>query len=139
MPTARTYLLVGANAERLASLDRGFSQHAELSMVRRAHANSVDGVLRFLRGEKVPLRTLVVALHEPPAFDAVELLRTLRADPALTGMGVVVLDGDSGDPRGREQAFALHAAGVLPRPATSGEVARLATTVHGYWSMVEMP
>jgi CheY-like chemotaxis protein len=139
MPTARTYLLVGVSTEPLlASIDHGLAQHTDLTMVRRARAHSVADALRFLRAERLPLRTLVVALHEPPALDAVELLRAVRAAPELSALGVVVVDVAPMS-AAHQAAFALHAAGVLPRPASAEAIHHLAGTVHRYWSMVELP
>ena len=100
-----------------------------------------DGVeaLAMLRSGGVPSeRRLILLDLNMPRMNGIELLRELRADPALHATPVVVLT-TSDDERDRVEAYNLHVAGYLVKPVTFASFCELMVTLNTYWMLVELP
>lgn len=100
-----------------------------------------DGVeaLEMLRAGKVPGdRRLILLDINMPRMTGLEMLKELRADPELSATPVVMLT-TSNDERDRFAAFGMHVAGYLLKPVTFLNFVELMTTLHRYWTLVEMP
>ena len=100
-----------------------------------------DGVdaLAVLRSGAMPSeRRLILLDINMPRMNGIEFLRELRADPVLQPTPVVVLT-TSNDDRDRVEAFRFNVAGYLLKPVTLGSFVDLMTTLHRYWTLVEMP
>jgi CheY-like chemotaxis protein len=100
-----------------------------------------DGVqaLEMLRAGDVPSeRRLILLDLNMPRMNGIEMLRELRADPALHTTPVVVLT-TSDDERDRVEAYNLHVAGYLVKPVTFGSFCEMMVTLNRYWMLVELP
>jgi CheY-like chemotaxis protein len=99
-----------------------------------------DGVeaLAMLRSGEVPSeRRLILLDLNMPRMNGIELLRELRADPALRATPVVVLT-TSDDERDKVEAYNLHVAGYLVKPVTFASFCELMETLNKYWMLVEL-
>lgn len=100
-----------------------------------------DGLegLAVLRGDQMPAERRVVLLDiNMPRMNGIEMLRELRADPALHMTPVVMLT-TSNDDRDRVEAYRLNVAGYLLKPVTFAAFVELMTTLNQYWTRVELP
>ena len=100
-----------------------------------------DGIqgLELLRNGSVPSgRRLVLLDLNMPRMNGIEMLRELRADPALASTPVVVLTTSNED-RDRTDAYGLHVAGYLLKPVTFINFVELMVTLNRYWQLVEYP
>ncbi|XXT25511.1 response regulator [Sorangium sp. So ce429] len=99
-----------------------------------------DGVeaLALLGGNQVPAKRRLVLLDLlMPRMNGIELLRQVRADPALKSTPVVVLTS-SMDERDKAEAYRLNVAGYLLKPVDSAPFAEVMDALIRYWSLTEM-
>lgn len=100
--------------------------------------NGVEA-LDKLRGGEVPLSRLLILLDlNMPRMNGIEFLRSLRGDPDLRHLPVVVLS-TSDDERDRVDAYHLNVAGYIVKPVTFVNFCDAMSTLNKYWSLVEMP
>jgi CheY-like chemotaxis protein len=100
--------------------------------------NGVEA-LDKLRGGEVPLTRLLILLDlNMPRMNGIEFLRSLRGDPDLRHLPVVVLT-TSDDERDRVDAYHLNVAGYIVKPVTFVSFCDAMSTLNKYWSLVEMP
>lgn len=102
---------------------------------------ATDGIeaLQLLRGDGIPpSRRLVLLDLNMPRMNGIELLREIRADPALHALTVVVLTTSNED-RDRIEAYQLNVAGYLLKPVTFHAFAEVMGTLNKYWTLMEMP
>ena len=92
----------------------------------------------LLRGGCVGPRRLVLLDLNMPRMNGIELLRELRADPALHATSVVVLT-TSNEERDKVDAYELNVAGYLVKPVTFASFVELMAALSKYWTLVEMP
>jgi CheY-like chemotaxis protein len=121
----------------------------DVMTVRRAfHKNNItnplhvarDGLeaLGILRRGEMPRPTLVLLDLNMPRMNGIEFLREIRQDGELKTLSVVVLT-TSADERDKVEAFKLNVAGYLRKPVEFGDFIDLTSTLHKYWTLVEMP
>jgi CheY-like chemotaxis protein len=84
------------------------------------------------------LRRLMLLDLNMPRMSGIEVLREVRADPALHSLTVVVLTTSNED-RDRVDAFQLNVAGYLLKPVTFHAFAEVMSTLNKYWTLMEMP
>jgi CheY-like chemotaxis protein len=101
-----------------------------------------DGVeaLAMLRGEngdKVAPRIILLDLNMP-RMGGLEFLQTLRADPQLKAITVVVLT-TSNEEKDKLQAYDYNIAGYIVKPVTPGNFVEAMATFNSYWTLSEMP
>lgn len=102
---------------------------------------ATDGIeaLRLLRADGVPpQRRLVLLDLNMPRMSGIEVLREIRADPALQALTVIVLTTSNED-RDRVEAYRLNVAGYLLKPVTFHAFAEVMVTLNKYWTLMEMP
>ena len=102
---------------------------------------ATDGIeaLNMLRSDGIPpSRRLVLLDLNMPRMSGIELLRELRADPALHAITVIVLTTSNED-RDRVEAYQLNVAGYLLKPVTFHAFADVMATLNKYWTLMEMP
>ncbi len=101
-------------------------------------ANGLEG-LEMLRNGTVPEgRRLVLLDLNLPKMNGIEFLRTVRADPELRSISVVVLT-TSANERDKIDAYNLNVAGYLLKPVTFISFVEVMATLNKYWTLVEMP
>lgn len=101
-------------------------------------ASDGEEALRILRSSEFPRRRRLVLLDlNLPKMSGIELLRELRKDPSLHAQSVVVLT-TSNEERDRDEAFALNVAGYLLKPIAFQKFVEMMSTLHHYWSLVEL-
>ena len=99
-----------------------------------------DGIqaLELLRSDGIPSsRRLVLLDLNMPRMNGIELLREIRADPALHALTVVVLTTSNED-RDRVEAYQLNVAGYLLKPVTFQAFAEVMLALNKYWTLMEM-
>ena len=99
-----------------------------------------DGIqaLELLRSDGIPpSRRLVLLDLNMPRMNGIELLREIRADPALQALSVVVLTTSNED-RDRVEAYQLNVAGYLLKPVTFHAFAEVMSMLNKYWTLMEM-
>jgi len=102
---------------------------------------AADGAeaLMLLRSGELPQRRLVVMLDlSMPRMGGIETLREIRADSDLSVIPVVIISRAGEGPELAE-AFRLHAAGYIRKPATLGQLVACLDSFVTYWSRVEFP
>jgi CheY-like chemotaxis protein len=102
---------------------------------------ATDGIeaLTLLRSDAIPsARRLVLLDLNMPRMSGIELLREIRADPALHAITVIVLTTSNED-RDRVEAYQLNVAGYLLKPVTFHAFAEVMSTLNKYWTLMEMP
>jgi CheY-like chemotaxis protein len=102
---------------------------------------ATDGIeaLNLLRSDGIPpARRLVLLDLNMPRMSGIEVLREIRADPALQAVTVVVLTTSNED-RDRVEAYELNVAGYLLKPVTFHAFAEVMSTLNKYWTLMEMP
>jgi CheY-like chemotaxis protein len=102
---------------------------------------ATDGIqaLEMLRSDGIAAsRRLVLLDLNMPRMNGIELLREIRADPALRALTVVVLTTSNED-RDRVDAYRLNVAGFLVKPVTFHAFAEVMATLNKYWTLMEMP
>jgi len=102
---------------------------------------ATDGIeaLSLLRSDGIPpARRLVLLDLNMPRMSGIEVLREIRADPALQAITVIVLTTSNED-RDRVEAYQLNVAGYLLKPVTFHAFAEVMSTMNKYWTLMEMP
>ena len=95
--------------------------------------------LEMLRDGRVPdERRLILLDLNMPKMNGIEFLKTLRADPKLAHLPVVVLT-TSNDEQDKVNAYDLNVAGYLLKPVTFTSFVELTAALNKYWTLVEMP
>lgn len=95
--------------------------------------------LELLRSGKIPNdRRLVLLDLNMPKMNGIEFLRTVRADPALHSLSIVVLT-TSNDDRDKIEAYNLNVAGYLLKPVTFTNFVEVMAALNKYWMLVELP
>jgi CheY-like chemotaxis protein len=95
--------------------------------------------MEVLRGNEFPKVNWSAPLDLNMArMNGIELLRALRADPALRATCVVVLT-TSNDNHDKIDAYDLNVAGYLTKPVANRSFVDLMVTLNRYWTLVELP
>jgi CheY-like chemotaxis protein len=134
---ALNILLVDDDEVDVMTVKRAFSK----SNIANKLYIATDGIeaLRLLRADGVPAsRRLMLLDLNMPRMSGIELLREIRADPALQALTVIVLTTSNED-RDRVEAYRLNVAGYLLKPVTFHAFADVMVTLNKYWTLMEMP
>jgi CheY-like chemotaxis protein len=100
--------------------------------------DGAEALMRLRSGE-LPQRRLVVLLDlSMPGMGGLDVLREIRADPDLQAIPVVIMTRSGAAPQIAE-AFRLHAAGYILKPATMRHLVACLDSFVTYWSHVEFP
>lgn len=134
---ATNILLVDDDVVDVMNVRRAFERGRITNPLWTAH-DGHEG-LALLRSNQMPSdRRLVLLDINMPRMNGIEMLRELRADPALQMTPVVMLS-TSNDDRDRIEAYRLNVAGYLVKPVTFVAFVELMTAMNRYWTLVEMP
>jgi len=134
---ALNILLVDDDEVDVMTVKRAFSK---ANITNRLYV-ATDGIeaLSLLRSDGIPpARRLVLLDLNMPRMSGIEVLREIRADPALQALTVIVLTTSNED-RDRVEAYQLNVAGYLLKPVTFHAFAEVMSTLNKYWTLMEMP
>ncbi|MEZ4398784.1 MAG: response regulator [Kofleriaceae bacterium] len=136
-PRATNILLVDDDDIDVMNVQRAF-ERGRISNPLWVARDGIEG-LDLLRSGRMPSERRMVLLDiNMPRMSGLEMLRALRADPALQHIPVVMLT-TSNDERDRIDAYRLNVAGYLLKPVTFLAFVDLMTALNRYWTLVEMP
>ncbi len=133
-------LLVEDNDVDREAVRRAFDQNRIANPV----VDARDGVeaLEILRGENgrapLPRPFLVLLDINMPRMNGIELLRELRADPALRDSIVFVLTTSKSD-EDKMAAYEANVAGYIAKSEVGSGFVRLVTLLDHFWKVVEFP
>ncbi|MGB3510768.1 MAG: response regulator [Microcoleaceae cyanobacterium] len=82
-------------------------------------------------------RRLILLDLNMPKMSGLEFLQTLRNDPQLKPIPVIVLTTSDED-RDRIEAYNLNVAGYILKPVTFSKFAEVMITLNKYWTLCEM-
>jgi CheY-like chemotaxis protein len=137
IPRPLNILLVEDDEVDVMNVRRAFRQSHIMNPIVVA-SDGIDALAMLRSGEVPSDRRLILLDLNMPRMNGIELLRELRADPALHATPVVVLT-TSDDERDKVEAYNLHVAGYLLKPVTFGSFCDLMVTLNKYWMLVELP
>jgi CheY-like chemotaxis protein len=133
-------LLVEDDDGDAKAMDRAFKRAKIANPIRRA----IDGVeaLEILRGENGRERLahphlLLVDLNMP-RMNGIQVLQTLRHDPALRRTIVFVLTTSKRE-EDKFAAYDLNVAGYVHKQTADEDIRKLVDLIDCYWRIVEMP
>lgn len=129
-------LLVDDDVNDVEAIRRGMAQSTVPH--RFFHASTGAEGLRLLSSREVPAHQRLVLLdRNMPGMSGHEFLQTLRADPTLASIPVVVLTA-MGDVEGRQALHSLGVAGYFIKPYEYPKLVSLLDIALRYWSAVEL-
>ncbi len=136
-PRPLNILLVDDDEVDAITVKRAFAKSnidCQLVVVR----NGIEA-LAVLRGGTFPAeRRLVLLDINMPKMTGIELLRELRADPALNKLTVIMMT-TSGEENDRIEAYQLNVAGYVIKPVTFQALESIVTTLSSYWKLMQLP
>lgn len=134
---ATNILLVDDDVVDVMNVRRAFERGRITNPLWTSH-DGLEALALLRSGQIPPERRLVLLDINMPRMSGIEMLRELRADPALQMTPVVMLS-TSNDDRDRLEAYRLNVAGYLVKPVTFVAFVELMTAMNHYWNLVEMP
>ena len=136
MRCAKPLLLVEDNADDAMILKRALAQ---LGLGEKmVHAPSAELALMHLRSTAKEKPALILLDLNMPNMSGIEFLQTLKNDPGLAAIPVVVLTA-SDDQRDVRQSFDLHAAGYIVKPFDYEAAVKALKIIEEYWSLNHLP
>jgi len=102
------------------------------------HAQNGQEALEYLRDDSRPKPGIILLDLHMPNMDGIEFLRTVKADPELQKMPVVMLT-TSRDRRDIAECFDLNAAGYMIKPSDDASLTEVVKTIMLYWNHSELP
>jgi CheY-like chemotaxis protein len=133
-------LLVDDDEIDIMNVQRAFKKNNILNPLYIAH----DGIeaLELLRDAgptKLPReRRLMLLDLNMPRMNGLELLRSIRQDPQLRSLTVIVLTTSAAD-QDKVEAYNLNVAGYILKPVTFAAFVEAIATLNKYWSICELP
>lgn len=130
-------LLVDDDDVDVMTVKRAFQKNRLTNPIHVA-TNGLEALAKLRDGSLAGRRLLVLLDLNMPKMNGIELLRELRADPALVSTSVVVLTTSNED-RDKVEAYRLNVAGYLLKPVQFADFVDVMATLNKYWTLVEMP
>lgn len=102
------------------------------------HLPDAEAALTYLRSPATAKPALILLDLNLPGMGGVKLLETIKADPALAEIAVVVLS-TSDERRDIVDSFDLSVAGYIVKPANYASLVEALRIVQDYWSLNHLP
>ena len=136
MHCAKPLLLVEDNPDDAMILKRALAQ---LGLGEKMlHTPSAELALIHLRSTPKEKPALILLDLNMAGMSGIEFLQTIKNDPALATIPVVVLT-TSDDQRDVRQSFDLHAAGYIVKPFDYEAAVKALKVIEEYWSLNHLP
>jgi CheY-like chemotaxis protein len=111
----------------------------DLGIARRMiHAPSAEQALAQLRSAADERPGLILLDLNMPGMGGMEFLRTIKDDPSLAQIPVVVLT-TSQERRDIAKSFDLHAAGYVVKPSNYAAAVEALKIIENYWALSYLP
>jgi CheY-like chemotaxis protein len=136
MRSAKPLLLVEDNPDDARIVGRALGElgvEAEL-----LHLRDAEAALAYLRSPATAKPALILLDLNLPGMGGVKLLETIKTDPALAEIAVVVLS-TSDERRDIVDSFDLSVAGYIVKPADYASLVEALRIVQDYWSLNHLP
>ncbi len=124
-------LLVDDSPGELLLAQEAFSVHSEA--VRLTTFSDARGAMAWLAGAAGDLPDLILADVNLPGLSGLDWLRSLKEQPALRHIPVVVMSV-AAPPQQIAEAYALRACGYLPKAPSFGEFQKQIDALVNFWS-----
>ena len=102
------------------------------------HVPDAEEALTYLRSPATVKPALILLDLNLPGMGGVKLLETIKADPRLTEIAVVILS-TSDERRDILDSFDLSVAGYIVKPADYASLVETLKIVQDYWSLNHLP
>lgn len=129
MPDRLCFLLVDDNPADLLLAREVFDHHEQVDLMTRG---SGADCLLYLRDPHSHKPDVVVLDLNMPGLSGFDVLKTMKDDPALMHIPVVILS-TSGDPRDVTQAYSLHASSYMVKSVNFTEFMNQIQVFLDYW------
>jgi len=136
MRSAKPLLLVEDNLDDAMIVRRALG---ELSVeTELLHLPDAEEALVYLRSPAAAKPAVILLDLNLPGMGGVKLLETIKADPALAEIAVVVLS-TSDERRDIVNSFDLSVAGYIVKPTNYAALVETLRIVQDYWSLNHLP
>lgn len=136
MRSAKPLLLVEDNLDDTMIVRRALG---ELGIEKElVHVPNAEEALTYLRSPAKTKPALILLDLNLPGMSGVELVETIKADPALAEIAVVVLS-TSDERRDILNSFDLSVAGYIVKPTDYASLVETLKIVQDYWSLNHLP
>jgi len=103
-----------------------------------SHATNGEEALAYLRNPANATPCVILLDLNMPRMNGVELMKTVKADPSLKKIPIVVLT-TSRDDRDIVDSYKLSAAGYIVKPVDYKKFVEAIKTIDVYWTISELP
>ncbi|HSV99088.1 MAG TPA: response regulator [Sedimentisphaerales bacterium] len=103
-----------------------------------SYATNGEEALAYLRNPANATPCVILLDLNMPRMNGVELMKTVKADPALKKIPIVVLT-TSRDDRDIVESYKLSAAGYIVKPVDYKKFVEAIKTIDVYWTISELP
>jgi CheY-like chemotaxis protein len=136
MRSAKPLLLVEDNPDDAMIVKRALGElGAETELL---HLPDAETALTYLRSPATAKPALILLDLHLPGMSGVKLLETIKADPALAEIAVVVLS-TSDERRDIVNSFDLSVAGYIIKPTNYASLVETLRIVQDYWALNHLP
>jgi CheY-like chemotaxis protein len=136
MRHVKPLLLVEDNSDDAMILQRALREAGATGPL--VHVPDAERAMAYLRSMVNPKPALILLDLNLPTMSGVEFLKTVKADPALTEIPIVVLSAS--DERGDIlESFDLSVAGYIVKPMEYANLVETVKVIQGYWDLNLLP
>jgi CheY-like chemotaxis protein len=136
MRSAKPLLLVEDNPDDAMIVKRALG---DLGMAEELiHVPDAEQALTYLRSAANPKPAVILLDLDLPGMGGAELLKTIKANPSLAEIPVVVLS-TSDERRDVLDSFDLSVAGYIVKPADYASLVETVKIIQDYWSLNYLP
>jgi CheY-like chemotaxis protein len=136
MPHAKPLLLVEDDLADAMAIKRALADLGAVEEI--VHTSGAEQALAHLRSPANERPALILLDLNMPGMSGIDFLRTVKGDPSLAGIPVVVLT-TSQERCDIAGSFDLNAAGYIVKPSDYAAIVEALKIVENYWSLNHLP